>query len=173
MCLASALNGVSRSNGHQIIEFDIEKGPRSPSWDAHAENEADLGCVCTWLVHQIGVDFALKVINWDPNTTVRLQLWDIAGTQSLILRSCLTVLLQPAQGFAFFAIRLSRPGFSPVLLLILLISLNSLISIGQERFGNMTRVRIPREDRKMRFKFLALGSLLASSKLSISPSAAD
>ncbi len=28
---------------------------------------------------QIGVDFALKVINWDPNTLIRLQLWDIAG----------------------------------------------------------------------------------------------
>jgi hypothetical protein len=28
---------------------------------------------------QIGVDFALKVLNWDDNTTVRLQLWDIAG----------------------------------------------------------------------------------------------
>ena len=27
----------------------------------------------------IGVDFALKVVQWDPNTTVRLQLWDIAG----------------------------------------------------------------------------------------------
>lgn len=27
----------------------------------------------------IGVDFALKVLNWDENTTVRLQLWDIAG----------------------------------------------------------------------------------------------
>ncbi|KAK9505595.1 hypothetical protein O3M35_009607 [Rhynocoris fuscipes] len=27
----------------------------------------------------IGVDFALKVINWDPNTIIRLQLWDIAG----------------------------------------------------------------------------------------------
>jgi hypothetical protein len=27
----------------------------------------------------IGVDFALKVINWDPKTIVRLQLWDIAG----------------------------------------------------------------------------------------------
>ena len=27
----------------------------------------------------IGVDFALKVINWDNNTIVRLQLWDIAG----------------------------------------------------------------------------------------------
>lgn len=29
----------------------------------------------------IGVDFALKVINWDPVTTVRLQLWDIAGQE--------------------------------------------------------------------------------------------
>lgn len=28
----------------------------------------------------IGVDFALKVINWDSKTLVRLQLWDIAGT---------------------------------------------------------------------------------------------
>lgn len=27
----------------------------------------------------IGVDFALKVLNWDSNTIVRLQLWDIAG----------------------------------------------------------------------------------------------
>ena len=27
----------------------------------------------------IGVDFALKVINWDNNTIIRLQLWDIAG----------------------------------------------------------------------------------------------
>ena len=26
----------------------------------------------------IGVDFALKVLNWDNETIVRLQLWDIA-----------------------------------------------------------------------------------------------
>lgn len=30
----------------------------------------------------IGVDFALKVINWDANTIIRLQLWDIAGQVS-------------------------------------------------------------------------------------------
>ncbi|KAF6728199.1 Ras-related protein Rab-38 [Oryzias melastigma] len=29
----------------------------------------------------IGVDFALKVLHWDPATVVRLQLWDIAGQE--------------------------------------------------------------------------------------------
>ncbi|KAM4698895.1 ras-related protein Rab-38 [Discoglossus pictus] len=29
----------------------------------------------------IGVDFALKVVNWDSDTVVRLQLWDIAGQE--------------------------------------------------------------------------------------------
>lgn len=29
----------------------------------------------------IGVDFALKVLNWDAETIVRLQLWDIAGKE--------------------------------------------------------------------------------------------
>ena len=33
----------------------------------------------------IGVDFALKVLNWDENTLIRLQLWDIAGK---ILPTC-------------------------------------------------------------------------------------
>ncbi|KAF9990543.1 rab32, member RAS oncoprotein [Mortierella antarctica] len=30
---------------------------------------------------KIGVDFALKVIQWSPDTVVRLQLWDIAGQE--------------------------------------------------------------------------------------------
>ncbi|KAF2357141.1 Small GTP-binding protein domain [Trinorchestia longiramus] len=29
----------------------------------------------------IGVDFALKVLSWDSNTVIRLQLWDIAGQE--------------------------------------------------------------------------------------------
>ncbi|KAK2166326.1 hypothetical protein LSH36_40g18030 [Paralvinella palmiformis] len=29
----------------------------------------------------IGVDFALKVLNWDSDTVIRLQLWDIAGQE--------------------------------------------------------------------------------------------
>lgn len=31
----------------------------------------------------IGVDFALKVINWDSKTLIRLQLWDIAGKRKM------------------------------------------------------------------------------------------
>lgn len=33
----------------------------------------------------IGVDFALKVLNWDSRTLVRLQLWDIAGKPTLTI----------------------------------------------------------------------------------------
>ena len=29
----------------------------------------------------IGVDFALKVVQWDDSTTIRLQIWDIAGQE--------------------------------------------------------------------------------------------
>jgi Ras-related protein Rab-32 len=29
----------------------------------------------------IGVDFAMKVLNWDNNTVIRVQLWDIAGQE--------------------------------------------------------------------------------------------
>lgn len=37
----------------------------------------------------IGVDFALRVLNWDHKTVVRLQLWDIAGkTLCVRVRAC-------------------------------------------------------------------------------------
>lgn len=39
----------------------------------------------------IGVDFALKVIDWDQNTIIRLQLWDIAG-KYVVFRKCLASL---------------------------------------------------------------------------------
>jgi len=54
----------------------------------------DLGCGKTSIIHRyvnnifstkyratIGVDFALKVLPWDAKTSVRLQLWDIAGQE--------------------------------------------------------------------------------------------
>lgn len=42
----------------------------------------------------IGVDFALKVINWDSKTLVRLQLWDIAGKDALCRFNCELILSQ-------------------------------------------------------------------------------
>ena len=39
----------------------------------------------TYVVSQIGVEFALKVINWDAKTEIRLQLWDIAGEVNSIV----------------------------------------------------------------------------------------
>jgi len=54
----------------------------------------DLGCGKTSFIHRyvnkafsntyratIGVDFALKTLNWDNKTSIRLQLWDIAGQE--------------------------------------------------------------------------------------------
>lgn len=31
--------------------------------------------------YTIGVDFALKIVEWDNNTTLKLQIWDIAGQE--------------------------------------------------------------------------------------------
>lgn len=33
------------------------------------------------MISQIGVDFALKILNWDKQTKIRLQLWDVAGQE--------------------------------------------------------------------------------------------
>jgi len=54
----------------------------------------DLGCGKTSFIHRyvnntfsntyratIGVDFALKTLRWDNKTSIRLQLWDIAGQE--------------------------------------------------------------------------------------------
>lgn len=60
----------------------------------------------------IGVDFALKVLNWDTNTIIRLQLWDIAGK----IRD-------------FFLLNFSTKS-----------KIELKKKTGQERFGNMTRV---------------------------------
>ncbi|KAK7092181.1 hypothetical protein V1264_009771 [Littorina saxatilis] len=52
----------------------------------------------------IGVDFALKVLNWDADTLIRLQLWDIAGRTFLSL-----VQLKPA-GASHVSLQLSSPA---------------------------------------------------------------
>lgn len=53
----------------------------------------------------IGVDFALKVLQWDNDTVVRLQLWDIAGQSTIrpVLGcfGCFGVLLDAGNKFTF------------------------------------------------------------------------
>ena len=46
----------------------------------------------------IGVDFALKVLNWDQRTVVRLQLWDIAGaSQCVCVCVCVKIVFTSAR----------------------------------------------------------------------------
>lgn len=64
----------------------------------------------------IGVDFALKVLNWDENTLIRLQLWDIAGKKSIITPKTSTWAEKTWRTIILYDVS------------------------GQERYGNMTRV---------------------------------
>lgn len=60
----------------------------------------------------IGVDFALKVLNWDSRTLVRLQLWDIAGKRAASLYHHSHSSLPPGSSLSF-----SLPELSAVALL--------------------------------------------------------
>ena len=35
-------------------------------------------------IFKIGVDFAMKILNWNENTIIRLQFWDIEGRKILL-----------------------------------------------------------------------------------------
>ncbi|EPQ13589.1 Ras-related protein Rab-38 [Myotis brandtii] len=81
----------------------------------------------------IGVDFALKVLHWDPDTVVRLQLWDIAaaGWRPRGRASSHVFFTTHLNCCSSFLIAIPSSSF-PIH--------QSVIHRGQERFGNMTRV---------------------------------
>ncbi|KAF9922092.1 rab32, member RAS oncoprotein [Linnemannia zychae] len=54
----------------------------------------------------IGVDFALKVIQWSPDTVIRMQLWDIAGQEKF---SGLTRVYYKEAVAAFVVYDITRP----------------------------------------------------------------
>ncbi|XP_034252756.1 ras-related protein Rab-44-like isoform X3 [Thrips palmi] len=89
--MADARNKLSQSLGvHDSAQMSGEK--REHLYKILVIGELGTGktSIIKRYVHQffsqhyratIGVDFALKVLNWDPATIIRLQLWDIAGQE--------------------------------------------------------------------------------------------
>ena len=75
-------------------ELTSEFPPQIPTYKVIVVGDSGVGKTCltfrfcsghfpsTATDATIGVDFALKVINWDNETVIRLQLWDIAGQVS-------------------------------------------------------------------------------------------
>lgn len=59
------------------------------------------------------MDFALKVINWDPKTEVRLQLWDIAGKDNKDLLQKIFYLFVHHFIYAFFLLGVSGTNYCP------------------------------------------------------------
>lgn len=99
----------------------------------------------------IGVDFALKVLNWDANTIIRLQLWDIAGeymhpySMCSYHVPCIEWKWRKLYLFGFCLIRaIQRLTWFLVVVFFFSSSFHSVavvcFCLGQERFGNMTRV---------------------------------
>ncbi|KAG7272018.1 hypothetical protein CRUP_004177, partial [Coryphaenoides rupestris] len=96
----------------------------------------------------IGVDFALKVLQWDSSTVVRLQLWDIAGQERygnmtrVYYREAVgaLVVFDVSRGSTFEAVLKWKDDLDskvkPVMLLLWLPHKPP----WQERYGNMTRV---------------------------------
>ena len=50
----------------------------------------------------VGVDFALKIVRWSPEQTIKLQLWDIAGKRSLRMTTVMNLHRQIIRLITFY-----------------------------------------------------------------------